>query len=92
MTTSNRTDETKICGYGASVTTETLTLTAGSAAVESGSLSGAKLISNGKFEMSVADAGTMAVESPGTAGAAISLIAGKMAVEALISPAKTDHH
>lgn len=84
-TDGNRTDDDKNLRIaGASVTTETLTLTAGSAAVESGSLSVAKLISNGKFEMSVADAGTMAVESfQGQQNGDFTLIAGKMAVEAL---------
>ena len=84
-TDGNRTDDDKNLRIdGASVTTDTLTLTAGSAAVESGSLSAAKLISNGKFEMSVADAGTLAVKSfQGQQNGDFTLIAGKMAVEAL---------
>lgn len=84
-TDGNRTDGTKNLRIaGASVTTDTLTLTAGSAAVESGSLSAAKLISNGKFEMSVDDAGTLAVKSfQGQQNGDFTLIAGKMAVEAL---------
>lgn len=84
-TDSNRTDGDKNLRIaGASVTTDTLTLTAGSAAVESGSLSAAKLISNGKFEMSVADAGTLAVKSfQGQQNGDFTLIAGKMGVEAL---------
>lgn len=84
-TDGNRTDGDKNLRIaGASVTTDTLTLTAGSAAVESGSLSAAKLISNGKFEMSVADAGTLAVKSfQGQQNGDFTLIAGKIAVEAL---------
>ena len=84
-TDGNRTDGDKNLRIaGASVTTDTLTLTAGSAAVESGSLSAAKLISNGKFEMSVADAGTLAVKSfQGQQNGDFTLIAGKMGVEAL---------
>ena len=84
-TDGNRTDDDKNLRIdGASVTTDTLTLTAGSAAVESGSLSAAKLISNGKFEMSVADVGTLAVKSfQGQQNGDFTLIAGKMAVEAL---------
>lgn len=84
-TDGNRTDGAKNLRIaGASVTTDTLTLTAGSAAVESGSLSAAKLISNGKFEMSVDDAGTLAVKSfQGQQNGDFTLIAGKMAVEAL---------
>lgn len=84
-TDGNRTDGDKNLRIaGASVTTDTLTLTAGSAAVESGSLSAAKLISNGTFEMSVADAGTLAVKSfQGQQNGDFTLIAGKMAVEAL---------
>lgn len=84
-TDGNRTDGAKNLRIaGASVTTDTLTLTAGSAAVESGSLSAAKLISNGKFEMSVADAGTLAVKSfEGQQNGDFTLIAGKMGVEAL---------
>lgn len=84
-TDGNRTDGDKnLWIAGASVTTDTLTLTAGSAAVESGSLSAAKLISNGKFEMSVADAGTLAVKSfQGQQNGDFTLIAGKMGVEAL---------
>ena len=84
-TDGSRTDDDKNLRIaGASVTTDTLTLTAGSAAVESGSLSAAKLISNGKFEMSVADAGTLAVKSfQGQQNGDFTLIAGKMAVEAL---------
>lgn len=84
-TDGNRTDGDKNLRIdGASVTTDTLTLTAGSAAVKSGSLSAAKLISNGKFEMSVDDAGTLAVKSfQGQQNGDFTLIAGKMAVEAL---------
>lgn len=84
-TDGNRTDGAKNLRIaGASVTTDTLTLTAGSAAVESGSLSAAKLISNGKFEMSVADTGTLAVKSfEGQQNGDFTLIAGKMGVEAL---------
>lgn len=84
-TDGNRTDGDKNLRIaGASVTTDTLTLTAGSAAVESGSLSAAKLISNGKFKMSVADAGTLAVKSfQGQQNGDFTLIAGKMGVEAL---------
>lgn len=84
-TDGNRTDDGKNLRIaGASVTTDTLTLTAGSAAVESGSLSVAKLISNGKFEMSVADTGTLAVKSfEGQQNGDFTLIAGKMGVEAL---------
>ena len=84
-TDGNRTDGDKNLRIdGASVTTDTLTLTAGSAAVKSGSLSAAKLISNGKFEMSVADAGTLAVKSfQGQQNGDFTLIAGKMGVEAL---------
>lgn len=84
-TDGNRTDGDKNLRIaGASVTTDTLTLTAGSAAVESGSLSAAKLISNGKFEMFVDDAGTLAVKSfQGQQNGDFTLIAGKMAVEAL---------
>ena len=84
-TDGNRTDGDKNLRIdGASVTADTLTLTAGSATVESGSLSVDTLVSDGKFEMSVDDAGTLAVKSfQGQQNGDFTLIAGKMAVEAL---------